>query len=338
MKRIILLVALLLCLSPPAFAATAWNTSTLQRFNAANLPRSPSTGMMFYVLDGSTSTDCTTGGGTTKVVCVFNGSTYVGIGGGDIATATIYDALGDLPVGTGPNTAAVLTAATDYSILSTLSGEATGLKWIVPVADGLWGCNSSGTLCQYYTTHRHDNSAAQFNDSSDTTKQVLIDPSNQGSGQTGTIRAPVSGTAVLSAGTQVAHDGTKIDAGALNFISTGLISGGIPIFYQGTTYTIGTNGSSESYGALLQLSAASNLIGMPAVPRVGMSGCVFSTMGASGQTIKLQPDATSWFVLSGTAKAANTRIVSSGATGDYACWVVTAPSTYRVFGLSGTWQ
>ena len=54
---------------------------------------------------------------------------FSGGGGGDVATDAIFDAKGDLAVGTGANTAAKLTAGANDTILMAASGEATGLKW-----------------------------------------------------------------------------------------------------------------------------------------------------------------------------------------------------------------
>lgn len=48
---------------------------------------------------------------------------------GNVATDAIFDAKGDLAVGTGANTAAKLTAGTNGFILTADSGETTGLKW-----------------------------------------------------------------------------------------------------------------------------------------------------------------------------------------------------------------
>jgi len=50
-------------------------------------------------------------------------------GGGDVATDPIWDAKGDLAVGTGPNTASRLAVGADDLVLTADSGEATGLKW-----------------------------------------------------------------------------------------------------------------------------------------------------------------------------------------------------------------
>jgi hypothetical protein len=50
-------------------------------------------------------------------------------GGGSVATDAIWDAKGDLAVGTGANTAAKLTAGTNGHVLTLDSAEATGMKW-----------------------------------------------------------------------------------------------------------------------------------------------------------------------------------------------------------------
>lgn len=51
---------------------------------------------------------------------------------GSVATDAIFDAKGDLPVGTAADTAAKLTAGSNGQVLSADSGEATGLKWVTP--------------------------------------------------------------------------------------------------------------------------------------------------------------------------------------------------------------
>ena len=51
---------------------------------------------------------------------------------GSISTATFWDALGDLAVGTGSNTASRLAVGTDGYVLTADSGEATGLAWNEP--------------------------------------------------------------------------------------------------------------------------------------------------------------------------------------------------------------
>lgn len=50
-------------------------------------------------------------------------------GGGSVATDTIWDAKGDLAVGTGANTASRLAVGTNGQVLTADSAEATGTKW-----------------------------------------------------------------------------------------------------------------------------------------------------------------------------------------------------------------
>jgi len=50
-------------------------------------------------------------------------------GTGDVATDAIWDAKGDLAVGTGANTASKLTVGTNGYVLTADSAESTGLKW-----------------------------------------------------------------------------------------------------------------------------------------------------------------------------------------------------------------
>lgn len=57
-------------------------------------------------------------------------------GSGDVATDAIWDAKGDLAVGTGANTGAKLSATTNGHILTLDSGEPTGMKWAAPSGGG----------------------------------------------------------------------------------------------------------------------------------------------------------------------------------------------------------
>ena len=57
-------------------------------------------------------------------------------GGGDVATDAIWDAKGDLAVGTGADTAAKLTVGANGTYLKAASGEATGLIWDTPAGAG----------------------------------------------------------------------------------------------------------------------------------------------------------------------------------------------------------
>ena len=70
--------------------------------------------------------DLTDGGPTTL-------HSHAGGGGGEfVASSTIWDAKGDLAVGTGADTAAALTVGANDQILMADSAEVTGLKWVSP--------------------------------------------------------------------------------------------------------------------------------------------------------------------------------------------------------------
>lgn len=55
--------------------------------------------------------------------------TYIGVGGGAVATDAIWDAKGDLAVGTGANTAARLAVGSDGKQIYADASESTGLRW-----------------------------------------------------------------------------------------------------------------------------------------------------------------------------------------------------------------
>jgi hypothetical protein len=63
--------------------------------------------------------------------------------GGDVASDQIWDAKGDLAVGTGANTAIRLAAGTDGFVLSANSAQASGLEWIAAPS-------GSGTGTSYF--------------------------------------------------------------------------------------------------------------------------------------------------------------------------------------------
>lgn len=68
-------------------------------------------GKLYLKDDAGTETDLTSGGS------------------GDVSTDAIFDAKGDLVVGTGANTASRLAVGTNDYVLTADSAEATGLKW-----------------------------------------------------------------------------------------------------------------------------------------------------------------------------------------------------------------
>jgi hypothetical protein len=84
-----------------------------------------------------------------------------GGGGGDVATDTIWDAKGDLAIGTGADTAAKLTVGSNGQYVIAASGETTGLKYVtggrvfieeVTGSGTTLTFGASGTIPQVYTS------------------------------------------------------------------------------------------------------------------------------------------------------------------------------------------
>lgn len=72
------------------------------------------------------------GSGTANATTFLRGDQTYAVpsgGGGSVATDAIFDVKGDLPVGTGANTAARLAVGPNGKVLRAASGEATGLLW-----------------------------------------------------------------------------------------------------------------------------------------------------------------------------------------------------------------
>lgn len=95
-----------------------------------------------YVSEGTTLAD-------TQWTCTANATITVGStplafaqltsGGGNVATDAIWDAKGDLAVGTGANSAAKLTAGSNGQVLTADSAEAAGMKWATPTSGSTVG-------------------------------------------------------------------------------------------------------------------------------------------------------------------------------------------------------
>jgi hypothetical protein len=96
---------------------------------------------LIAVQEGTANEDtlwlCTSNVGGTLNTTAIDFAAFTGSGGsGDVATDTIWNALGDLAAGTGSDTAARLAVGTDGQILYADSGEATGLLWDDPPSGG----------------------------------------------------------------------------------------------------------------------------------------------------------------------------------------------------------
>ncbi len=144
------LLALLILLLIPALSTAGFNTGAVNGWTIAT----------------SCSSITTAGKGCYDTVlhtfCIGNGSSCAPIGSaGSVATDTIWDAKGDLAVGTGANTSARVAAGEDYSIPYYKAAETAGITHLAPVNNSIVGYNSSGVLGAY-TSIQIDDSGPQF--------------------------------------------------------------------------------------------------------------------------------------------------------------------------------
>lgn len=133
--------------------------------SVASDPGTPTNGDIWYD-SGNNTLDARINGATVSL----------GAGGGAVATDAIWDAKGDLAVGTGANTAAKLTAGANGLVLTTDSAEVTGLKWSSVAGTGDVVGPGSST----------DNALARF----DSTTGKLIQESVVTVGDTGIFAFP----------------------------------------------------------------------------------------------------------------------------------------------------
>lgn len=90
---------------------------------AHNLPAAVNATSQFWaVTDGASASDCSTGGGTTGVICYSNGSSWTAVSGGGTATNLAGGSLGSVPYQSG-------TGATTFLASPTTSGHTFVLSW-----------------------------------------------------------------------------------------------------------------------------------------------------------------------------------------------------------------
>lgn len=96
-------------------------------------------------VDGLILYNSTTGKFTVRQSGAWTEMGSGGGGGGSVATDVIWDAKGDLAVGTGADTAAKLSVGTNGQILAADSTQSTGLIWITPSASTIYAYTSKTT-------------------------------------------------------------------------------------------------------------------------------------------------------------------------------------------------
>jgi len=127
MKKIVVIVALLV--STLSFAET-WTPLRIARIVQASAPSTSPGGCVAGSSPNVLALDT-----NVEYKCVSTTYTPMALGG-DITTDVVWAAKGDLIVGTGNDTAAILTVGTNTWVLSADSTTATGLKWVALAGGG----------------------------------------------------------------------------------------------------------------------------------------------------------------------------------------------------------
>jgi hypothetical protein len=138
-------------------------------------------------------------------------------------------------------------------------------------------------------------------------------------------------TATVSSSTGV----TKLSFSAINLVSTGTISGKIPMITKTDNYTLGTDDAQEAYGYIVWMSGDGKVLTLPAVA-AGMSVCLYST----DSTDKVvDPNANDGIRNGTTTRNADGHSITSGATdeGSFVCLVADSADGWTVLGKKGTW-
>src|SRR5258706_7628742 len=111
-------------------------------------------GSLIAVEEGTANADtlwlCTSNAGGTLNTTAIAFSQFVATGGG-VATDTIFDAKGDLPIGTGSDTAAKLSVGSNGQVFTADPTQTTGVKWATPSGGGSGGGGAGGL---FFTNHR----------------------------------------------------------------------------------------------------------------------------------------------------------------------------------------
>ena len=119
-----------------------------------------------------------------------------------------------------------------------------------------------------------------------------------------------------------------------NMLTTGTVSGKVPMITKSDSYTLGTDSAQEAYGYMVFMSGDGKILTLPAVV-AGMSVCVYST----DATAKVVAPNASDGIRNGTAarNADGHTITSDAGAGSFVCLIADSADGWTVLGKAGTW-
>ena len=136
-------------------------------------------------------------------------------------------------------------------------------------------------------------------------------------------------TATVSTTTGV----TSLSLSAINLVTTGTISGKIPMITKSDNYTLGADNAQEAYGYMIWMSGANKTLTLPAVA-AGMSGCLYST---DAEIKRLDPNASDGLRMGAARDTDGDAIASTAAIGAFVCFVADSADGWTILGKNGTW-
>ena len=225
-----------------------------------------------------------------------------------------------------------------------ISPTATSFE-IYPDSDNTWKLNQNGT--EYTPTLSptagqvtlSGTSAARTWTIPDAAVTIPANPIGGTLGATANIipKANGTGTATLQA-SGITEDGTKVDVGALNFVTTGTISGKIPIVINSddATYDV-TQAQARANTFFLSTNATETTYTLPAA-EAGMAVCIRQGQG-NAQILRVDTDGSDYIVLPTGARtsSAGDHYDATSSASNQICLVAFDTTDWYVTSSVGTW-
>jgi hypothetical protein len=265
-----------------------------------------------------------------------------GVASGNIAN-TLADAAGDMIYATADDTWAKLSVGTQYQIIqstgsapewtSSLSITALDLTSATSaIPQPLAATASKPATCTQGSKWQDSTTGIDYSCTATNTWSPLMKGAGTVTDNTLVLFNGTTGSAVDASTITV---GTDVNFQALNLVTTGTMSGKIPIISKSGNYTLGSDSAQEAYGYMVFLTGDGTVLTLPEAV-AGMSVCVYS---ADSYDKVIDPNAADGIRNGTTTRNANGHSITSGATdqGSFACLIADSGDGWTVLGKAGTW-